>query len=60
MVKDASRAGRILPGDTLIDEKSWNTGIGMDMVTAAKGYMYIIVLPENMSKEKVDMLNALG
>ncbi|XP_075029468.1 cystathionine beta-synthase-like isoform X4 [Calonectris borealis] len=60
MVEDAERAGIIKPGDTLIEATSGNTGIGLALVAAVKGYRCIIVLPEKMSMEKVDILKALG
>uniref|UniRef100_A0A669PI43 Cystathionine beta-synthase n=1 Tax=Phasianus colchicus TaxID=9054 RepID=A0A669PI43_PHACC len=60
MVEDAERAGIIKPGDTLIEPTSGNTGIGLALVAAVKGYRCITVLPEKMSMEKVDILKALG
>ncbi|KAI1344244.1 cystathionine beta-synthase [Xylariaceae sp. FL0016] len=60
MVEAAEREGRIKPGDTLIEPTSGNTGIGLALVGAIKGYNTIITLPEKMSAEKVSVLKALG
>nr|XP_033798108.1 cystathionine beta-synthase isoform X2 [Geotrypetes seraphini] len=60
MVADAERAGILKPGHTIIEPTSGNTGIGLALAAAVKGYRCIIVMPEKMSMEKVDVLRALG
>eukprot|EP00092_Neocalanus_flemingeri_P014100 GFUD01015209.1.p1 GENE.GFUD01015209.1~~GFUD01015209.1.p1 ORF type:complete len:583 (-),score=126.94 GFUD01015209.1:985-2733(-) len=60
MVEDAEKIGMLRAGDTIIEPTSGNTGIGLALAAAVKGYRCIIVLPEKMSNEKVATLRALG
>lgn len=60
MLEQAEKEGRVKPGDTLIEPTSGNTGIGLAMAAAIKGYRLIITLPEKMSKEKQLTMEALG
>merc|ERR1711920_1186224 len=59
-VEEAEKSGRIKPGDVLIEATSGNTGIGLSLAAALKGYKMIICLPQKMSGEKVNTMKALG
>lgn len=60
MLVEAERAGKIKPGDTLIEPSSGNTGIGIALAAAVRGYKLIITMPQKMSMEKQAVLEALG
>lgn len=60
MVEAAERAGRIRPGDTIVDSSSGNTALGLAMVCALKGYRLKIVIRDTLGPEKVRFLKALG
>ena len=60
MVKRAEEEGLLKPGDTLVESTSGNTGLGLAMTAAVKGYKCVFTMPDKMSKEKVDMLKAYG
>ncbi|MBM6994358.1 cysteine synthase A [Paenibacillus sp. DXFW5] len=60
MLAKAEQAGLIAPGATIIEPTSGNTGIGLAMNAAAKGYRIILVMPDNMTKERIALLQAYG
>ena len=60
LIEAAEREGRLKPGGTIIEPTSGNTGTGLAMAACLKGYRVIAVMPDKMSKEKIDLLRAYG
>lgn len=60
MISRAEERGEIAPGDSLVEATSGNTGIALAMVAAMKGYRMILVMPDNMSKERITTMRAYG
>ena len=60
MIAEAEKRGDIQPGDTLVEATAGNTGLGLALVAAQKGYRLILVLPDKMSQEKIFNLRAMG
>ncbi|MEM7334476.1 MAG: cystathionine beta-synthase [Chloroflexota bacterium] len=60
IIEDAERSGRLKPGGTIVESTSGNTGVGLAIAAAIKGYRTIFVMPDKMSQEKIQLLRAYG
>lgn len=60
MIEEAEKAGLLKPGGTIVEPTSGNTGVGLAMAAAIKGYKAILVMPDKMSEEKTSLLRAYG
>src|SRR6266550_2609467 len=60
MIEAAEAEGRLKPGGTIVEPTSGNTGVGLAIAAAGRGYKCIFVMPDKMSQEKISMLRAYG
>lgn len=60
MINEAERQGRLKPGGTIVEPTSGNTGIGLALIAAVRGYKLILVMPESMSMERASLLSSYG
>jgi len=60
LIEEAERAGKLKPGGTIVEPTSGNTGVGLAIAAAIKGYRCIFVMPDKMSQEKISLLRAYG
>lgn len=60
MINEAERSGRLKPGTTIVEPTSGNTGIGLSLIAAVRGYPIILVMPESMSSERASLLSSYG
>ena len=58
IIAEAERSGRLKPGGTVVESTSGNTGMGLAIVCAKKGYRSVFVMPDKMSQEKIQLLRA--
>ncbi len=60
IIEDAERSGKLRPGGTIVEATSGNTGVGLAIAAAIKGYRTVFVMPDKMSREKIQVLRAFG
>lgn len=60
MIEDAEKSGKLKPGGTIVEATAGNTGLGLALIAALKGYKVVLVVPDKMSREKVQHCKALG
>jgi cystathionine beta-synthase len=60
LIEEAERAGKLKPGGTIVEPTSGNTGVGLAIAAALKGYRCIFAMPDKMSQEKISLLRAYG
>src|SRR5258706_1584152 len=60
IIRDAEKRGALKPGGTVVEGTAGNTGIGVAHICSARGYRCVIVIPDNQSQEKMDLLRILG
>ena len=60
LIEEAERSGKLKPGGTIVEPTSGNTGVGLAIAAAIKGYRCIFVMPDKMSQEKISLLRAYG
>ncbi len=60
MIEEAERQGKLKPGSTMVEPTSGNTGIGLALISAVRGYKLILVMPESMSMERASLLSSYG
>ena len=60
MIEEAERQGKLIPGSTMVEPTSGNTGIGLALISSVRGYKLILVMPESMSMERASLLSSYG
>ncbi len=60
MIDEAERKGQLRPGGTIVEATSGNTGVGLGLIAAVRGYKTVFTVPDKQSREKIDMLKAFG